>query len=148
MERRFLLSRRVRAAAACCVLLTPSLFADGPSAEDVIGAVEENLARYQWVNILAFHTEEDYNPPLISLSRMPYERRLQASGANLMAEVLYIRVVVDGLRYDLSFDFFDSLKPEKGARRTVDARPRIMALLAGIFPEQFKKDAPKDDSAE
>lgn len=130
-----------------CAVRVPSLFAEGPGAEDVVRAVEENLSRYQWVNILAFHTEEDYDPPLISLTRMPYERRLQASGANLTAEVVYIRVVVGGLRYDLSFDFFDSLKPEKGARRTVDARPRIMALLAGIFPEYFMKSAPEDDSA-
>ncbi|MDR2468543.1 MAG: hypothetical protein LBD22_06250 [Spirochaetaceae bacterium] len=114
----------------------------GANAEDVINAITENCEKFTWVSVLTIERTEDMAVPYIKMHRLPYDRGGTGFGGTpLKAELIYLKTVIDGVRWLITIDFYDSPRIEKGAQKTRDAKRGLMSMLSSIFPAQFSKDS-------
>ena len=116
---------------------------------EVISAIDANFSSFEWVAVLKIDVNEEYAVPQVRLVRAPYERgSIGITGKPLKGEMMHLRVVTNGNRYDIILDFFDSPRArEKGAYKTANAKRPIFSVLSSIFPEEFA-DKPEISGAE
>lgn len=129
-----------RIAALLTIVCAEGLYAQAEgeplvTADEVFTAVKESCDKFQWIAVLTLQNTEDLSLPYISMRRFPYDRGVAAAnGTALKAEIIYLKAVVNGERWLITMDFFDSYRPAYGgARQTRDIRRNLLALLSSLL---------------
>ena len=104
---------------------------------DAIKTLGDNFEKYEWVSLAFAEKTEDTGPTSVKLDRLSYDIPVDENGEEKIkaGEVLYLRIIKGGYRYDMKFDF--SPKKLKGFERSRTIQNRVFKnLLIDILPEK------------
>jgi hypothetical protein len=117
-----------------------ALFAQANPNQAVDGAIKtlgDCFEKYEWVHLAFAEKSEDAGPTSVKLDRLSYDIPVDENGEEKIkqGEVLYLRIIKAGYRYDMKFDF--SPKKLRSFERSRTVQNRVFkSILIDILPPE------------
>jgi hypothetical protein len=104
---------------------------------DAIKTLGDCFEKYEWVHLTFAEKTEDTRATSAKIDRLSYDIPVDENGEEKIkqGEVLYLRIIKAGYRYDMKFDF--SPKKLRSFERSRTVQNRVFkSLLVDILPEK------------